>query len=185
MTNRTIHARDGRRIQALLDYADAAADWLLEYGEDRLALGSLEEASRCAEVAASILWRQNRSLTCPRLERLLLGVASAAPDGALNEGAAECSVERGRLHVLTEALPAGGLTAMATRWILNDPGGRPHHVALLAQGLPVPRTLREAVALSGGAIHVAPAAATIVAKALWLRRLARRVADPVVLHVDV
>jgi hypothetical protein len=88
------------------------------------------------------------------------------------------------LHVLTEALPAGGLTAMATRWIKNDTSGRVHSVALLSSGIPVPTSLLQAVENSGGAIHVADPAGSLVNRAAWLRRLAAIDANYVILHVE-
>jgi len=57
------------------------------------------------------------------------------------------------LHVLNEALPYGGHTAMAIRWINNDQSSRIHSVALLGQKVPVPDRLRHAVLEREGEIY--------------------------------
>ena len=88
------------------------------------------------------------------------------------------------LHVLSEALPAGGHTAMASRWMKNDCGGRVHSVALLSQEVPLPASLQQAIENSGGRIRIADPAASLVNRAVWLRRLAAKDANYVILHVD-
>ena len=73
---------------------------------------------------------------------------------------------------------------MASRWMKNDCSGRVHSVALLSQEVPVPASLRQAVENSGGRIHIADPAGSLVNRAVWLRRLAAEDANYVILHVE-
>lgn len=174
------------RIQAMLDYGDAVADWLLDLGDERTARGDFEEALRFNYIAASTLSRQNRLLSSTRIEANLRRVAEHLSD---DEKPATMT-QRGPsskevcLHVITEALPAGGLTAMALRWIRNDPG-RMHNIALLSQRVPIPDALLQVTSDAGGKIYNADPSGGFLDRAKWLRKLAREIATYVVLHVDV
>jgi glycosyltransferase involved in cell wall biosynthesis len=84
-----------------------------------------------------------------------------------------------------EALPLGGVTAMAARWMRNDPSARTHSLALLSQGIPVPDELVQAVSATGGTIYTVSPSRSFVERAAWLRNLATETADLVILHVDV
>ena len=172
-------------IQNKLDYAQAIADWFLELGDGHIGRGNFEEALKCNYIAGGILMLQNRDLVSVRIESNLRLVADRlAKRGMLQQDA---PIRTGRpercLHVLTEALPAGGLTAMASRWMRNDGGGRVHSVALLSQEVPVPVSLQQEVENSGGRIHTADPAGSLVNRAVWLRRLATEDANYVILHV--
>jgi hypothetical protein len=57
-------------------------------------------------------------------------------------------------------------------------------VALLSQGVPLPPSLQQAIENSGGRIHIADPAASLLNRAAWLRRLAAEDANYVILHVD-
>jgi glycosyltransferase involved in cell wall biosynthesis len=177
----------GNDIEHKLDFADAVAEAFLEAGEQHLRRGDCESALRSAHVAASLFIRQNRRLTSPRLEHLLQLVASRLEAAAVVR--APTPIERlGKpmcLHVLDEALHAGGLTAMAARWINNDREHRTHCIAILDQRAPVPQHLADAVAASGGHIWLPPSGASFVSRALWLRALAADDVDLIVLHVGV
>lgn len=107
---------------------------------------------------------------------------SARPDSAPDSGPGSGPV---CLHVLTEALDAGGHSAMAWRWMRLDGVHAVQHVALLAQPQPVPDALMQAARSRGGAVHQPPAGSGFAEQARWLRALAHRLADCVVLHVDV
>lgn len=74
---------------------------------------------------------------------------------------------------------------MATRWIASDAERTEGHVALLTAGRFVPRALTEAVARAGGTVHIVPAGMPWTEQARWLHELTRRLADCVVLHIDV
>jgi len=177
-------------MQRRLDYSDAVSDWLLECAEESIARGNLEEALKYTYVAATILSRQNRRLVCARLESSLQRIAErledAAPAPALDDMAIDDPAVPGEtcFHVLSEALAAGGLTAMVIRWIENDPGRR-HCVVLCAQRSTVPEELESAVLRSGGQVHCLDPADSFVRRASRLRRLVRAHATLVALHIDV
>jgi glycosyltransferase involved in cell wall biosynthesis len=170
-----------------LDLLDAVGEWFVDEAERHLANGDLESCLRSAHVAASVWVGQNRRLVVPRLEALIQQAARRLDDAAVDptpQPELPASSRPLCLHVMEEALPAGGLTSMATRWIRHD-SERSHAVALLAQHAPVPTALHEAARSSGGDVVQPPAGASFVARARWLRALCRRGAHVVVLHVGV
>ncbi len=169
-------------VDAALDYADSVADWLVDLTAESYGQGDLESATRYAGIAASVLSRQNRTLCSPRLEASLLRVAEKLPTRF--NGSRCDKPEDTCLHVLSEALRAGGHTAMVTRWILGDESGRRHSVALLSQSTPIPEPLAKAVSARGGVVHCAAADLSPIAKAVWLRELAYQTASQVALHVN-
>ena len=170
-------------MQHQLDYVHAVAGWYLDLASNFLRCSDYESTLQCLHVAATVLSSQNRALSSPRLESTLLDVAArvfhSEPVPVKPSGKRRC------LHVLTEALPAGGLTAMARRWIEIDNDSRRHEVALLSQEIPVPEDLSRIVRESGGKIHIADPRSSMLSRAQWLRRLALSTCDYVILHVDV
>lgn len=169
-------------LHETLDYAAAMSSWFLDAADSRIARGEHERALRCMLVAARVLARQNRVLSCARVEANLQRLAAEVHEPAVWARRAAGSPARS-LHVLNEALPAGGHTAMAERWIANDES-RVHSVALLGQRVPVPEGLAEAVRRSGGQVSTCDPDGSFVERARWLRMLACAGADHVVLHVD-
>jgi hypothetical protein len=116
-------------VQNKLDYAHAIADWFLELGDGHIHRGNFEDALKCNFIAGRILASQNRDLVSVRIESNLRLVAGRLaeqgmlqPDAPIRTGWPERC-----LHVLSEALPAGGHTAMASRWMKNDCSGRGPH----------------------------------------------------------
>jgi hypothetical protein len=87
------------------------------------------------------------------------------------------------LHVIDNALPFGGHTAMARRWITTGPENNVHSVALPDQHHPVPPALADAVCSSGGEIFQPEPNGSLLSRAIWLRKLASAKADRVVLHI--
>lgn len=174
-------------IQPKLDYADAIADCFLDFGEASNREGNLEEGLKYTYVAANILSRQNRTLSSPRVESNLRFVASRLIADNDSRPLAPSKTKRKEvcLHVLNEALPAGGHTAMAIRWMKNDSAERIHSVALLSQEIPVPIGLLEAATLSGGRVYEAAPCDTFLSRAAWLRNLSRDIATYIILHIDV
>ncbi|MGC4097216.1 MAG: hypothetical protein QM706_08885 [Nitrospira sp.] len=174
-------------IQTNLDYADAIADWFLEIGETRILRGDLEEGLKYTNVAATILYRQNRTLSSPRLESNLRFVASrlTGDNDSLSIAPRKTGTKELCLHVLNEAFPAGGLTAMAIRWMKNDSRERIHSVVLLSQEIPVPVGLLEAVVQSGGKVYEANPGDSFLSRAAWLRNLSNNIATYIILHIDV
>jgi len=174
------------KMQTKLDYADAIADWFLDICDRHIGKGDFENALKSAHVAATILCRQNRTLASPRIEAALHVVAEhLSHDISLPKVPAEKGDKSVCLHVMDEALRAGGLTAMAIRWMRNDQSGRIHSVALLSQDVPIPDDLRDAVRTRRGNIYTADPAASFLQRARWLKKLAHETADYVILHIGV
>ena len=170
-------------FQAKLDYADAIADYFLELGDNYIRGGDLVSGLRYNYIVATILCNQNRTLSSPRIDYNLRKVGAALAGCQKPRWTAPSEPGELCLHVLREALPAGGLTAMVTRWIENDRSGRRHSVALLSQKIPVPHSLTDAVEASGGRIFITTPATSIPQQAAWLRNLANSLANYVILHV--
>jgi hypothetical protein len=173
-------------FQKKLDYTDAIAEWFLELAETSSASGDLETGLTYIQLAGAVLCRQSRTLSSPRLESALRFVA---------EKLAERSPSRRRpppshgqkpvcLHVIDEALSAGGLTAMAMNWMRSDPT-RVHSAALLSQAVPVPEALMQTIHNSGGSLHKADPSDSLLTRAAWLKKLANESADLIVLHISV
>ncbi len=144
--------------------------------------GRLQAAAVYGQVASKYAASQHPGLfASPRLERTLLAIGRRlAPPGP---PAPPPQAEPGRvLHVLTQVARIGGHTRMLWRWIEQD-RGRVHSVALTRQmAVAVPSALREAVAATGGVIHVLDERrGDLLAWALALRGLAAS-AELVVLH---
>lgn len=172
------------KILDKLDFVDAIADWLLDLSESGASSKDYEAALKWAHLAASTLSRANRKLTNSRLERILLHIARTLPDEKTGAYHKVTYPNRVCLHVLSEALAAGGHTAMATRWMAGDESGGNHSVALLREVTPVPATLQKAVSDRGGKIFVAAPHSTTLERVLWLRRLVYEHASYVILHID-
>ncbi len=170
-----------------LEYTAAVADWLLDIGDSRTRRGDVHQALICNHLAARVLARQSRDLSSRRIEANMLAFAKNLT-GLSSSMTNRSGGNDGKdvwLHVLNEALPYGGHTAMAERWMHNDKGDRIHSVALLGQKVAVPDRLRQAVLEREGKIYLADPEASLLSKADWLRRLAHEQARFVVLHIDV
>ena len=86
------------------------------------------------------------------------------------------------LHVASRILEIGGHTRMLHHWVRNDQSSS-HSLVLVDQGDdPIPKWMFEAVRSSGGNLQVLPQGSGLCQKAQWLREIARRNADLVVLH---
>jgi hypothetical protein len=177
--------RERQLVSVKLDYANAIADWFLDSGDACILRGELDQGLKCNHLAARVLARQNRDLSSPRIESNLQLLAKVLPerqkppvvppvDGAEQEM---------WLHVFSEALPYGGHTAMAIRWMKDDLSRRSHSVALLSQLSPVPDELLRAVRERGGNVYTADPKGSFLARATWLRQLAHESASFVVLHI--
>lgn len=174
-------------IESGLAFADATSEWCLESAERSLTRGDLEHCLRYAHLAAVVYSRQNRILFSSQIESFTRAVALQLSDEQGATGGRQQKSLHARptyLHVLSEALPAGGLTAMAVRWMRNDSVDAIHHVAILNNAT-VPSAVVDAAVAAGGAIHQPTGLDSFVAQALWLRRLAHDIADRIVLHIDV
>ena len=172
---------------------DVAAAWL-ELAQLQAQQGRWEEALRAAHVGARVMAGQNRRLAWPALEELLHEAAvaleppapaPAQPGAGLPTSDPPAGQGPACLHVLTEALEAGGHSAMAWRWIRHDTVHPVQHAAVLSHDAPIPAALAEAVHARGGCVHRPPPGSGFVQQARWLRALASALAQRVVLHVDV
>jgi glycosyltransferase involved in cell wall biosynthesis len=170
-------------LQSRLDYAEAVAEWVLDLSEEQFARADWEGALQYTRIAATILSRQNRTLSSARVEANLQRVAAHLARGDETR-LGDVKPRETCLHVLTEALPTGGLIAISMRWMLNDRRGRRHSVALLDQRTPITEELAQLVQEKGGALHVADPNASLLSRARWLRTLACAEASHVVLNVD-
>lgn len=87
------------------------------------------------------------------------------------------------LHVATDILGVGGHTRMLYHWIRHD-NNSCHSLVLVNQRnlAAMPNWLSEAIQFSGGELVVFPAESELCQKARWLREIANRIADLVVLH---
>ncbi len=179
-----------------LDHVEDVATAWLELARSLARAGCWEEALRAAHVGARVMAAQNRRLAWPALEDLLQRAAGALEPAAQAlawpDAPSPCAdpAPMGAhgpacLHVLTEALEAGGHSAMAWRWIRLDTTHPLHHAALLSPDAPIPAALDEAVRARGGQVHRPPPGSGFVQQARWLRDLAHTLARRVVLHVDV
>jgi hypothetical protein len=172
-------------LQASLDYNDAIASWYIDRGVDWYQNSQLEKSAQFYQIAANILSRQNRTLTSPRLEKELIQLAGAARDVDIPN--IDCigkpAATEVCLHVMSEFLPAGGISVMVTRWLKLD-RKRTHYLAVIDETLSIPDDVRDAIHNSGGSIFVPPLNLTILQRALWLRTIAQRVANYVILHIN-
>ena len=166
-----------------LDYAEAVANWFAILGKECAERGELEEALQFTRIAGYILAGQSRTLSNDQIETNMLYVAKRLPGGDITKRIK--SPDEMCLHVMCEALSAGGLTAMAARWMLNDRSGRRHSVALLSQTAAAPQDLISIVSVRGGSVYTADPHSSLVGRAIWLRKLAYAHASHVVLHADV
>ncbi|HMP84857.1 MAG TPA: hypothetical protein PKA41_19360, partial [Verrucomicrobiota bacterium] len=174
------------QIQHALDELSAIAGFFLDVAEECIAADDQEGAMKAAHVAAWVLRTQNRELSWARVESVFQTIARTLPQAEWKRREKTSITDRKPtwLHVITEALPHGGHTVIASRWMHDDPDGT-HSVALLAQKRPVPPELLTAVTESGGQVHQADANASFLGRADWLRKLAFETADYVVLHIDM
>jgi glycosyltransferase involved in cell wall biosynthesis len=163
-------------------FRNAVADWCLRGAQRSMRSQRIEEALQWNALAALAFVRGCNPLVSETLEQNLLEIAQRLPRFEWHVNADRGAVRRW-LHVIDVALPCGGLTAMAQRWITRDPSKRVHSIALLAQDQPVPDGLAEAVRKSGGEILIRDPNMSLLSSAIWLRKFACAKADCVVLHV--
>lgn len=165
-----------------LAYVDQLAEWCSRNADRSRRRGQVEDALRWKTLVARTLATKSAPLASPELEADLLELAGALPRYEWKRSAP--GAPKRWLHVMDQALPYGGHTAMARRWISSDTANI-HSVALLSQQTPVPDTLAETVAASGGQVTVMDPEVSLLSRAGSLRKLAFENADYVVLHVAV
>lgn len=91
---------------------------------------------------------------------------------------------RNVLHVASHMVDIAGHTRMLYHWVQNDRSSR-HSLVLLNQGnMAIPLWLSDAIRNSGGCMASFPSGSRLFQKARWLREIAQKSADLVVLHHD-
>lgn len=139
--------------------------------------GRIDLAIIWVSIAAEFAWGLLPGFhSSPEMERLLLECAKHVPDAASSDVRDHASRADGRpriLHIATKAYDIGGHARVIERWALRDRKGI-HSLVTLAQGRQVlPDWLRQAIASSGGQIHVVEES-DYLRKAARLRELWRR-----------
>jgi glycosyltransferase involved in cell wall biosynthesis len=169
-------------LKEWIDFAHAIAEWCLRNAKKSIGRGAVEDSLQWNKLAGLVLTLGCDPLVSEELEENLLRIARSLP--AYNWSAPQIRDGRKRwLHVMDKAV-LGGHTAMAWRWMANDAGANIHSMVLLSQEAPVPESLAGAVRRSGGNITTADVGASLLSRAIWLRKLALETADYVVLHGD-
>src|SRR5262245_24493921 len=168
------------RTQEELDYQVAIADCFLDLSESCILNRAYDDALKYVDLAVLLFLSQNRDLSHSRIEANLRALAKALSTGWEKENSYDEPVAPFRkpvcLHVFKETLAFGGHTAMAKRWIELDSEARTHSLVLLAQKLPPPVELVQAITNSGGAIYAPDQKSSLLKQAAWLRELARNIA---------
>jgi glycosyltransferase involved in cell wall biosynthesis len=171
-------------LQSKLDYSDAVANWFIEQAESHFEGHKLEESLQCLYIAATILTRQNRTLTSIRLESALRHLAELLPPYSNTITVNTIQNTESCLHVVNEVRPAGGITSMLTRWIPYDAENRIHNLAILNNESSVPEELNRVISNCNGEIFTSPQNCSDIIKATWLRTLAKNLSvQYVILHI--
>jgi len=164
-------------------------EWASGQAIGALSLREFERAAAWASIAGYCAWNSHAGLyVSSALEENLLDMGRtvvAVSTGRRRSPAADAGNRRRWLHVLTVALPVGGHTRFAERWIRNraSSGSERHSVLALQQGeTHFPVWLRSAVEETGGSWSALPGEKSLVERARDLRSLAEDSADVVVLH---
>jgi hypothetical protein len=161
---------------------EAVFDWCLRNARGCLARGALEPTLRWSLLAArSAIHHGFGWLASPELERILLVAASQLP--CRMAGRAPRSGPVRWLHVMDEAHPIGGHSALVRRWMELDRHGSRHSVMILSQRGAVERRLADAVRVTDGVVRMLDPDAPLMERARQLREEAWSHADRVVLHV--
>lgn len=173
-----------------IDLVDAVAQLWLDQAKSLAEAEQWDDALDSAHMAARTRSLQNRTLAWPSLENFLREASQqlVGKDSDLTPlpktRVSDPLAPKVCLHVLSEALPAGGLTAMAQRWMAWDDEHPIQEVVLLDSSLGVPHELARQVDSCQGRVHCPDPAWGPVRRAQWLRHLAHQRAHLVVLHVD-
>jgi hypothetical protein len=154
----------GSHAEIVLSWIETTATFAWHFHSGRFADGELENIA--LEIGEN-------------LEKLVTEQALPPPTGPATPRANDS--RRKILHVLTSAHNIGGHTRLVYNWIKNEHDSQ-HSVLLTRQGNEeVPTWLSAAVNESGGGLIVLPAGGKL-ARAYWLRSVARAGTDLVILH---
>ncbi|HEY8333387.1 MAG TPA: hypothetical protein VIQ05_06295 [Tardiphaga sp.] len=172
-------------LQDSLDFLDAIANWHMQCGEDRYLGSDFLSAAKHYQIAANILARQNRCLSSPRLENGLRRLAGSIrpADMPVSDNVLHGQDRNVCLHVMSECLPAGGISAMVKRWMALDRDSV-HCLAVLDDTNSIPDEIERLVQDSGGKLFVADRRFDVLERAAWIRSIAGLAAGFVVLHAN-
>jgi len=173
-----------RRAPAHFEASDAVLDWCLRNALRLERRGEIEQAALWAHVAAGTAAEFGHSYLCSAaLESLLSRLGNGLPSAALPARGGGATHGRRWLHVFSRTVAIGGHTALARRWVMRNPFGERHSVALTFQdAADIDPVFADAVRRSGGAIHSLERTGSLLVRAAALRQLAYEQADVVVLH---
>lgn len=161
-------------IERLDPERDAAA--LIAWIEDAVGFATFHHAGRFVDGAL-----ENPLLTIgERLPQIVRRVRRHVPRFAPPRLARDR--RRQVLHVVTTLHAIGGVGRAVPSWIASDPDSRHLLLATRQEGHAVLRSVHDVIDANGGALILLPPDAPAVWRAAWLRDLARRSADVVVLH---
>ena len=147
--------------EAVLERVALAADFAANFHPGRFADGAIENLALEIGTELGAIVRDDGGFAFPTTRQ----------DG-----------RRRVLHVASEVFGIGGHTRMLCHWVRMDRSSC-HSVVIVNQGdNPIPSWLPEAVQSNGGNLVVFQQGSHLCQKALWLREMARRSADLVVLH---
>lgn len=167
-----------------------AYEWLIRQANVARAQGHIELALARLQSAAGFAATYHAGRFADgAIENVLLGIGRELDVGkasslSTSQPKFEKSSRRRVLHVATHVAALGGHSRMLNRWVLGD--GHSRHSLLITsqQERKIPEWLVESIDRSGGRVWPLSHSATLMEKALQLRKTALEQADLVVLHQD-
>lgn len=157
--------------------------WCLDRAEQAIKSNCEENAAKWLFVAAKCADTFGcGELTSPRLESLTLRLAKNLPFTAMPITPAKSTRW---LHVMSEAHPIGGHTALVRRWIEKDTSDDTHHLVLTnMEEFSIPE-LSSVIKSSGGTVTTLGSIPSYLGRAQSLRQLSYAIADRIVLHIHM
>jgi glycosyltransferase involved in cell wall biosynthesis len=153
-----------KKTEAVLSRVASAAGFAAMFHPGRFADGAIENLALEIGAELNVLLAQSGDFALPVVRK------------------EDCC--RRVLHVASHVLGIGGHTRMLHHWVRNDQDSCHSLVLVRQRDLPIPKWLVKAVRKSGGHLLVFRPVSHLCEKAKWLREMARRNADLVVLHHD-
>jgi hypothetical protein len=171
-----------------LDDNKAVFDFVLAQTIKSFKVSNYLEASAWAGIAGQCASNSHAGFYVhAQLEKMLLQIGKSLDHKTINSEIKVAFNQNNNLkilHVFSAALPIGGHTRLAERWISNRLNqAECHSVLLLDQNyIRIPEWLKAAAEKSGGSCVPLPDYLNIIERALMLRKIAYEAADIVVLH---
>jgi len=162
-----------------------AYEWLLGEIGMRSNLSKPETVLRKIEAAAQFAATSHTGRFADgAIENLALHIGAELKEPAESDGDEPVEPDNVRrvLHYIDRVSSIGGHTRTLMHWAREDHTSRHSIVLAFQDDVPIPPGVKEAISRSGGTITRLPETSSRMERALFLRRLARRDADLVVLH---